>query len=219
MGRRLGAKALVTGRISQDGFALVLTARIVDTATGAASLVAVRGGASVPVADMASDLSLKIGGMVLRRSEAEARQIWTAATIRGAQRKAGPMPFFAGEETACVIAIDGRAVPHEGQHSDNGLPLLPGRHGIAVLYSGNGGIASCELFYDAKPGAQYQLRFEDEPGRTIRIWIADLGTGRPAGAWVADRAGGILVPVAFVERKVSASPPPPIVIDRRMLSP
>jgi hypothetical protein len=127
--------------------------------------------------------------------------------------------LFDRRETACVIAIDGRAVPHEREEWDKDLPLAPGRHGIGALYFDSGGVASCEFLCDARPGARYQLRFEDEPDRTVRLWIADLRSGQPVGAWILDPGSGRLVPVIFAERRASSPPPPPIVIDRRMLAP
>jgi hypothetical protein len=108
----LGAEALVIGRISNDQSALILAAKAIDVATGATTLVMVaRGGPSQSIYDTASELSPKIGSAVLHRSDSEAGQIWMSATIRGIQRRSGPITLFSRLETAYVIAIDGRAVP------------------------------------------------------------------------------------------------------------
>jgi hypothetical protein len=179
----------------------------------------VRGGASEAIADMASELSLKIGSLVLHRPESEARQNWTPAAIRGSRRTKSSMPLLDRRETACVVAIDGRAIPREREKWDKDLPLAPGRHGIGALYFDSGGVATCEFLCDARPGARYQLRFEDGPDRTVRFWIADLRSGRPVGVWIADPVSGRLAPVIFAERRISNPRPLPIVIDRRMLRP
>ena len=203
-GRRAGAAALVTGRITKSGLDVIIAARVVDSETGVAYGTIVHGQSSTTFADLVSELAVKIAAIVTRQRDLQAARIWSPAAIHGTQMKSG-WSIFGRSETACVSAIDGRPISHETAIWNRDLSLTPGRHLISVLYSQGESAATALLVCDARPGGRYEVRSKSDSEKRVKLWIEDFAAGRPATR-VATAA-------------MVGAPPPSIIIDTRMLPP
>src|ERR1017187_253632 len=199
IGGHLGAKALLTGRISKAGSSLTVAAKVVETDTGSSIGVAVNGSASEPMADSVSKLAIKIGAAVLHRTESEAALLWTPATLRGSDRVSGGASFLSLHETAYVSAVDGRPIARDRENWAKDQPLAPGRHGVAAAYYDGSKIAGCLLFFDATPGRSYELRSEDRSNDKALLWIADAESGRPVTVWVSPARSKKPQPTNYLE--------------------
>ena len=178
IGRRAGAVAVVTGRVVESGSGATLDATVANPETGAAVGITVRREPSATFADAISELSLKIAAAVTGQGDLQAAKSWPRAAIRGS-RKAGSR-IFGKSEVACVAAVDSRPVARETEAWAADLALSPGRHRIMVLYSSGEWAARAVLDCDARPASGYEVRAERDGEQSVRFWIEDRATGRPA---------------------------------------
>jgi len=202
MGRRTGSAALVTGRIIRGGPDFILAAKVIACDQGIAFGAMVHGEHSAALADLVSDLSIKIASIVTGQGDSQAAKAWPPAAIHGTLKKGGWL-IFSRSEMAGVSEIDGRLISAAAGVPGGGFALRPGRHQIQVIYSDGESIAEASFSCDARPGARYQVRSEGEPEDKVKLWIEDRATGRPATR------------VATVATRRAV--PPKVIIDTRML--
>lgn len=199
MAGRLGARALVTGRITKEGGSLVFAAGVVDADTGSASGVTVRDNRSLPLAEVMSELTLRLGAVVLHHTESEAAALWAPALLRGSDRISGGASFLSEHETAYASAIDGRAIDRDRDNWNRDRPLGPGRHGVAASYNDGSTVGSCLMYFVALPGRHYELRSEDKENGKALLWLADADSGKPVTVWVSPAGAPKLQPAIFLE--------------------
>lgn len=175
LGRRLGAQALVTGRVLRSGQQLILTAKVVDPATGAALGTSLEGPADATITALAAELSLRLGGAILHESPAAAHARWPRATIRGSDWPVSlDHGLFRTERLAFVAAIDG--VPIKRAKSKWGEPhaVTPGRHRITADYVDGSAGAQYEFYCDFLPNAPYGLHVNEAADRA-QLWVTRPG--------------------------------------------
>jgi hypothetical protein len=208
MAGRLGARALITGRISKEGGSLVFAASVVEADTGSAAGVTVRDNHSLPMAEVTSELTLKLGAVVLHHTESEAAALWTPASFRGSDRISGGASFLSEHETAYASAIDGRAIDRDRDNWNRDRPLGPGRHGLAAAYYDGSNVGGCLMYFVALPGRHYELRSEDKANDKALLWLADADSGKPVTVWVSPASGKEVQPATFLEVDMAARPHP-----------
>jgi hypothetical protein len=196
---RLGAKALITGRISKEGGSFVFAASVVEADTGTASAVKMRDNRSLPMAEVMSELTLKLGAVVLHHTESEAAVLWKPASLRGSDRISGGSSFLSEHETAYPSAIDGRAIDRDRDNWNRDRPLGPGRHGVAADYYDGSNVGGCLMYFVALPGRHYELRSEDKANDKALLWLADADSGKPVTVWVSPAGGTKLQPAVFLD--------------------
>jgi hypothetical protein len=208
IGGRLGVKTLITGRISKEGGSLVFAAKVIETGTDSVSGVTVRDNRSLPMAEVVSELTLKLGAVVLHHTESEAAALWTPASVRGSDRISGGSSFLSQHETAYARAIDGKAIARDRDNWKMDRPLGPGRHGVAAAYYDGETVGGCLMYFVALPGRHYELRSEDRANDKALLWLADADSGKPVTVWVSPARGKKVQPATFLEVDMASRPGP-----------
>jgi hypothetical protein len=196
---RLGASALITGRISKEGGSLVFAAKVVEADTDSVCGITVRDNRSVPMAEVVSELTLKLGAVALHHAESEADALWAPASLRGSDRISGGSSFLSQHETAYASAIDGRAISRDRDNWNMERPLGPGRHGVAAAYYDGSTVGGCLMYFVALPGRHYELRSEDKANDKALLWLADADSGKPVTVWVSPSRGKKIQPATFLD--------------------
>ena len=204
----LGARAVIIGRISKEGDSLVFAAKIIEADTGSASGVTVRDNRSRPMADIVSELTLKLGAVVLHHTESEAAALWTPASVRGSDRISGGSSFLSQHQTAYARAIDGKAIARDRDNWNVDRPLGPGRHGVAAAYYDGETVGGCLMYFVALPGRHYELRSEDRANDKALLWLADADSGKPVTVWVSPATAKKLRPANILELDMASRPAP-----------
>jgi len=135
----------------------------------------VKGDRSTPIFDLVSKLSTQIGKSAFVQQGVES-PTWSPAVIVGT-KKGGSI--FSHDEVACVMAIDGRAIPDETGKWNERQPLLPGAHEIFVHYYDGTSTAAHDFFFNAKPGASYVVSYERKARENPRLWIQERDSHQP----------------------------------------
>jgi hypothetical protein len=168
------AGSVVSGSVHMDGTDTVLTASVTPAGGRKATETTVRTEKSTSIADAVSLLAMQVGKIALTQQGAEA-VAWTPAQIVGTARPATLLTF---QEVASVMSIDGVAIADETQTWNKERPLLPGLHTIFVRYYDGTSTAGHSFILDARPAAQYAVRYERASGQNPSLWITDLSTGK-----------------------------------------
>jgi hypothetical protein len=156
LGRRVGAVALVNGRMIFAGRNATIVAKVIDADTGRVYGESVQGDLGVSLEDLASRISVKIAALVLQ-SRGLPATAWAPATML--------------QVPGAIMVVDGS--PPRGAAD---LPLTPGLHDVLVSYSRNGASTRARFMLRAQPGATYQLVLRDEPNQRVNLWIADASS-------------------------------------------
>jgi hypothetical protein len=166
----------------------------------------VRDNRSLPLAEVVSELTLKLGAAVLHRTESEAAAFWAPASLRGSDRVSGGSSFLSQHETAYASAVDGRAVSRDRDTWKTDRPLGPGRHGVAASYYDGATVGGCLMYFVALPGRHYELRSEDRANDKALLWLADADSGKPVTVWVSPSKGKKVQPATFLEVDMNSPP-------------
>lgn len=175
LGQSLDATTLVNGRVFIAGDGIVIAAKVVSTETGQTLGAMVKSDGTTPVVDLLSNLSMQIGRTALAQLGAEPPS-WTSAMIVGSAKRGS---FISHDEIACVMAIDGQAVPDEVGQWEHKHSILPGIHQVFVRYYDGTVTAGRNFIFQARPGASYQVRYERQSQLNPTLWIEDQGTQQP----------------------------------------
>lgn len=168
IGRLTGAIALVNGRVIISGQDATVVAKIIDTATGRVYGEMVQGDITVPLADLAAQISLKIAALVMQVRGLPAGT-WPSATIFGVAGGDAPPTR---DTAVSVTDIDGLK-----QQPSPKFSILPGVHNITISGRRNGAIARASFTFTARPGGEYRAVLKDEPNQKIRLWLSEAVSG------------------------------------------
>lgn len=186
MGRALGATSLVNGRLLRAGTSIVIAARVVSAETGRTYGTMVRGDPSTPIADLISQLSIQIGKITLVQNGVNSVS-WGPADIVGTCK---PGSLLSHDEVACVMDIDGRAIPDEVKNWSQKQQLQPGLHEIFIRYYDGTSTAGHSFIINASPGASYEVRYERQPNSNPVLWIQDRLSQQPVTKMANASVGG-----------------------------
>lgn len=176
VGQALGATTLVTGRLYRAGTDYIIVAKVVSAESGQALGTMVKSDESTSFADFISQLSLQVGKIALVQQGIEQAH-WGPATIAGTQVLVPTAPATTPrEELAVVVSIDGREVPDKLAKWRQELPLLPGEHHVVIYYSEGHADFGRQLSFDAKPGATYEVVYNQGAREGYKLWIQDRST-------------------------------------------
>jgi hypothetical protein len=175
-GEATGATNLVFGRIFKGDSGPIFAVKIVSSKTGEALGAMVQVGPGDTLPDALSRLSTQIAKVALSQQGVEA-PTWANAKVVGTRHDGG---FFSYDRTACVLAVDGRRVKDELEHWNKEQPLLPGLHEVFVRFCYGESYAGHGFVVDAKPGAFYEIRFEQDGEKDPKLWIQERGAKNPA---------------------------------------
>jgi TolB-like protein len=179
LGQALGATTLVTGRIYRSGTDYIVVAKVVSAETGQALGTMVKGNESTSYADLLSRLSQQVAEIALVQ-QGFGKSHWSPATIAGT--RVPPATAIANpprEELAVVVAIDGKFIPETLTKWNQEQPLLPGEHNVVIYCSEGQRDFGRLLTFDAKPGASYEVVYDQGAREGYRLWIQDQGTHQP----------------------------------------
>ena len=186
----------------------MFAAKVIEADSGSVSDVTVRNNRSLPMADVVSELTLRLGAAVLHRTESDAAALWTSASLRGSDRISGGSSFLSQHETVYASAIDGRPVSRDRDTWKTDRPLGPGRHGVAAAYYDGATVGGCLMFFVALPGRHYELRSEDKENDKALLWLADADSGKPVTVWVSPSKGKKLQPATYLAVDMTSRPDP-----------
>ncbi len=179
VGQALGATTLVTGRIYRSGTDYIVVAKVVSAETGQALGTMVKSDESTSFADLISQLSQQVGKIALVQQGFEQAH-WSPATIAGTQVLAATaIANTPREELAVVISIDGKDLSENRTNWSQKLPLLPGEHNVVIYYTEGHGDSGRLLSFDAKPGASYEVVYNQGAREGYELWIQDQSTHQP----------------------------------------
>ncbi len=181
LGQSLNATTLVTGSIFIAGDGIIIAAKVVSTETGQTFGTMVKSDGTTPIVDLLSKLSMEIGRAALVQQGLEPPH-WSPATIVGSCKQGS---LISHDEIACVMAVDGRAVPDEVNQWSRKQPVLPGLHEIFVRYYDGTTTAGHNFIFGAKPGTLYEVRYERQPPLNPELWIEDQASHQPVTSKVA----------------------------------
>jgi hypothetical protein len=180
IGASLGATTLVDGRIYRAGAETIIAAKVVGASSGQTLGTMVKGDPSTATADLIAKLAAQVGA-IAQVQNGLAPTPWSAAGIVGS-REAGSL--LSHGVIACVLSVDGRAIPDETDNWDKVQPLLPGLHEIFVRFYDGTRVAGHDFVIDAQPGASYGVACEHPEHAKPKLWIEDLASHRPITAVV-----------------------------------
>lgn len=185
IGRLLGATTLVSGQVIAAGSSLIIAARVVAAGTGEALGTMVKGDGTAPVAELVARLGAQIARIAMIQQGLEPVP-WVPAGIVGTCRRGA---LLSHDEVACVMAVDGRAIPDEALNWSRSQALLPGVHEIFVRFYDGTATAGRSFVIEARPGAAYAVSYQRQPRANPTLWIQDLGAHQPATEAVEARMG------------------------------
>jgi TolB-like protein len=216
IGQLLGATSFVTGRVFESGSEIILAAKVVSAGTGQALGTMVKGDHSTPIADLISRLGAQVGRIALVQNGAGPAE-WTPATIVGTRRRATSTgSSIAHDQVACVLAIDGMAIPDEVDKWGEKQLLLPGLHEVFVRYYDGTSMPGHDFTFDAKPGASYEVVSESGPSSAVAVGSLPLESLHNAGGgspriWIRDQETQQAVTDVAVPSMESRRPELPVV--------
>ncbi len=175
VGESLGATTLVSGQVLAGPAGPIVAARVISATTGRTQGTLVQSVRGESVADLVSHLAVQVA------AEAMAQQgrppgSWPEAAILGTRR---PGSHSAHDEVACVLDVDGRAVPDETAKWDQPQALSPGLHEVYVRFYDGHRLMDHDFIFNAVPGAHYRVAFERPADWKATVWIGSAETGEP----------------------------------------
>jgi TolB-like protein len=180
VGLSLGATTLVTGRMIRSGTEVIVAAKVVSAGTGETLGTAVRGDSRTSFADMVSQLSERVGQLVLLQQGVK-KSSWALAKIVGT-RKTVPtvVPNMPREDTAGVVSVDGSTIQGGTDEWTQERPISPGAHSVVIYcYQLGSTLLYRPVTFDAMPGASYVVVYDEGRTDNRRLWLEDQSTHQP----------------------------------------
>ena len=180
VGESLGATTLVSGRVLAGSAGPIMAARVISATTGRTQGTLVQSVRGESVADLVSHLAAQVAAVAMAQ-QGRPPGSWPAAAILGTRR---PGSHSDHDEVACVLDVDGRAVPDETAKWDQPQALSPGLHEVYVRFFDGHRLMDHDFIFNAAPGAHYRVGFARPADRKATLWIGSADSGEP----VTDKA-------------------------------